>query len=71
LKLIYNCTVIDQAGNSAFDVVEVKVITTHHTSTPTTIPTTDVSGAVEVTPGYKFVMILTVIIFNIFLRRKR
>jgi hypothetical protein len=67
----YNCTVIDQAGNSAFDVVEVLVTTVTQTTTiTTTTSTTTASSTSEGTPGYSFILFLAVIVISVILRRK-
>jgi hypothetical protein len=72
---LYNCTVIDQTGNSIFDVVEVKVISVTQTSIPsttlTTTSTTTTLSTTDTIPGYTCILVLAVIFISSFLRKKR
>jgi fibronectin type 3 domain-containing protein len=65
---LYNCTVIDQAGNSASDLVEVRV--TIVPSSITSTSTTTTSSISKASPGYTFFIVFIIILSSIIFRRK-
>ncbi|MHA2096461.1 MAG: SBBP repeat-containing protein [Candidatus Hodarchaeales archaeon] len=68
----FNCTVIDQIGNSAYDLVTVQVSSVTDSATITTIPITTTSlSTTDPTPGFILPFIVTFFFLKVVFRKKR